>query len=364
MVQLTIEQRIFIVSKYEETKSYLTVQKLFREKFPDREPPYKATIWKNVAKYRKNGTSLNLNKTNSGRRRTARTQENIEAVRKLLNESKPGDVITARKNPLGLSKSTFNSITRKDLGVHPPTKARKRSTTKNPTMARKDLGSKSTVSSRTRGNSRDNSDTSAVVQKTRKCLGGNPDTSIFNLTTGEDFAGGNPVTCMSNLRTKEHFGAESHLSSVFYSRTRDNLYANPTISRNDLRSNLMSAFNVNLQTRTGLGGNQVSTFNLQTRKDFASNPMSAFSLQIRNDLRRNHMDTINPITREAFGRNSMNTLNIQTRNGLGGNYMSTFNGSSRESFDRSPIQSPHFVPLFAPRVHFFPGQRQMFFQLP
>ena len=77
---LTTQQIIFVVVKYQETKSYLTVQNLFREQFPDRGPPSKTTIWKNVQKYQEHGTSLNLNKNRSGRRRTVRSEENIEAT--------------------------------------------------------------------------------------------------------------------------------------------------------------------------------------------------------------------------------------------------------------------------------------------
>ena len=84
MVQLTTEQRVFIVECYVRSRSYVTVQREFRERFPDREPPAKRTIQENVSKYHNFGTSLNRNKGNSGRSRTARTEENITQVRNLL----------------------------------------------------------------------------------------------------------------------------------------------------------------------------------------------------------------------------------------------------------------------------------------
>ena len=52
MVQLTVEERVFIVSKYFETHSFVEVRNLFRERFPDKEPPVKKTIWRNVKKYK------------------------------------------------------------------------------------------------------------------------------------------------------------------------------------------------------------------------------------------------------------------------------------------------------------------------
>ena len=48
----------------------------------------KTTIQQTVTKYCSHGTSLNKNKENSGRRRIARSEKNIELVRSTL-ESKP-----------------------------------------------------------------------------------------------------------------------------------------------------------------------------------------------------------------------------------------------------------------------------------
>ena len=61
MVQLTKEQRVFVVKKYYETHSFLEVQRLFAIQFPDRRPPVKWSIWKNVKKYEEHGTSRNRN---------------------------------------------------------------------------------------------------------------------------------------------------------------------------------------------------------------------------------------------------------------------------------------------------------------
>ena len=44
MVQLTIEQRVFVVLHYTKTQSIAAVQNAFLERFPDRNPPCKTTI--------------------------------------------------------------------------------------------------------------------------------------------------------------------------------------------------------------------------------------------------------------------------------------------------------------------------------
>ena len=64
--------------------------------------------------------SCNLNKGRSGRRRTERCLENIQAVREALENQEDGAPrISARRNGLGLTSATFNRITRLDLGFHP-----------------------------------------------------------------------------------------------------------------------------------------------------------------------------------------------------------------------------------------------------
>ena len=113
-VQLTT---VFIVECYVRSRSYVTVQREFRKRFSDREPPAKRTIQENVLKYHNFGTSLNRNKGNSRRSKTARTEENITQVRNLL-QNDPRNV-SARRNGLGISPATFNRITRQELRWHP-----------------------------------------------------------------------------------------------------------------------------------------------------------------------------------------------------------------------------------------------------
>ena len=73
--------------------------------------PIKMTIWKKFKKYKTEGSSLNLNKYRPGRRRTERTQENIDLQENLIQDPR----ISARRNGLDVSKSTFNRITKRDL---------------------------------------------------------------------------------------------------------------------------------------------------------------------------------------------------------------------------------------------------------
>ena len=84
MIQLTTEQRVFVVESYIRLKTYAALQREFRDRFPEPEPPGKRTIQENVSKYHTYDTSLNHNKGNSGRSRTARSQENIMRVRNVL----------------------------------------------------------------------------------------------------------------------------------------------------------------------------------------------------------------------------------------------------------------------------------------
>ena len=109
MSQLSKEQRVVIVTAYIRTQSIHLTQQEFHEHFPDREIPARTTIYYNVRKYNDRGSILNQNENRSGRRRTGRTGANVEAVRERLEEAPPRD-ISARRNGLGISKSTFNEV--------------------------------------------------------------------------------------------------------------------------------------------------------------------------------------------------------------------------------------------------------------
>ena len=93
------------------------MQREFRDRFPEQEPPAKRTIQETVSKYHTFGTSLNRNKGNSERSRTARTPENIIRVMNVSQNNARN--ISTRRNGLDISASTFNRITYQGLRFHP-----------------------------------------------------------------------------------------------------------------------------------------------------------------------------------------------------------------------------------------------------
>ena len=115
-MQLTTEQRVFVVTEWLRTGSLQQVSEAFGQRFPDRAIPAKSTLWKNIRKYQREGTSLNLNKGRSGRRRTARTDENIRAVRELLQRDPH---VSVRRNGLGIRPTSFHNIVRLDIRWYP-----------------------------------------------------------------------------------------------------------------------------------------------------------------------------------------------------------------------------------------------------
>ena len=94
-MQLTTEQRVFLVTEWTHSGSLQQVAQAFRRRFPDRNVPAKSTIWKNVSKYQAEGTSLNLNKGRSGRPRSVRTEDNVAAVQQQLGENPQ---VSAKRN--------------------------------------------------------------------------------------------------------------------------------------------------------------------------------------------------------------------------------------------------------------------------
>jgi hypothetical protein len=102
MPQFTPQQRSFLVREYHQNNNEVRrVLQRFREVYPGVRCPSRATVYKNVRKYSMHGTSFNLNKGRSGRRRTARCPENIAAVTDVLANQEAGEQrISARRNGL------------------------------------------------------------------------------------------------------------------------------------------------------------------------------------------------------------------------------------------------------------------------
>ncbi|KAF2366998.1 Protein of unknown function DUF4817 [Trinorchestia longiramus] len=106
-MQLTKEQRVFVVTTWISTRSTKRVQALFSQHFFNRRSPCTDTIWKNANKYQQEGTSRNLYKGRSERKRTARSEEKVENVRNLLLQTPQ---VSIRRNGLPLTMSSFNSF--------------------------------------------------------------------------------------------------------------------------------------------------------------------------------------------------------------------------------------------------------------
>jgi hypothetical protein len=118
--QFTPQQRAFLVREYHRSNNNVQrVLERFREQYPNVRCPSHKTVYNNVNKHNVNGTSCNLNKGRSGRRRTARTEENIQAVQNAVNARDVGQRIISCRNGIGLSSATFNRITWLDLRFHP-----------------------------------------------------------------------------------------------------------------------------------------------------------------------------------------------------------------------------------------------------
>ena len=85
--QFTPQQRAFLVTEYARANSVTEVLQHFRRQYPNTRCPARLTVYRNLEKYRNQGTSQNLNKGHSGRPRTGRSRHNIEAFRHRLDEA-------------------------------------------------------------------------------------------------------------------------------------------------------------------------------------------------------------------------------------------------------------------------------------
>lgn len=114
-MQLTNEQRIFIVTTYGETKNVKATVQQFQAKYDGRLLS-ENTVRKTVVKFQEYGTIHNRNKGHSGRRLTKRTPENIQLVQNRLQEDA---YFSCRRNGVNLSKATVSRILKTDLRLFP-----------------------------------------------------------------------------------------------------------------------------------------------------------------------------------------------------------------------------------------------------
>lgn len=117
MRQLTVEMKEFIVETHRACEDLKEVEKAFQVKFPERKVPNKETMYRYIRKFKATGSFSNGHTCKSGRKRTVRCEENIEAVLTIL-QNYP-ERFSSRKNHIGMSSSSFNRITRLDLRWHP-----------------------------------------------------------------------------------------------------------------------------------------------------------------------------------------------------------------------------------------------------
>ena len=107
MARLTEEQRIFTIEEMLKTNSNVATRRKLRTKYDIKVSS--KTILALMRKWKKNGTIKNLNKTNSGRRRSARTEETIENVKARITTG-PSASLRKLAAETGLSKEyLYNS---------------------------------------------------------------------------------------------------------------------------------------------------------------------------------------------------------------------------------------------------------------
>ena len=116
MVQLTTEQRVFVVTNFIRMQNVREVQDAFRLRFPDRNPPLRNTIVDNVRNIKTRERALIETRESQAGEEQEEVRKNIAAVRELLEENPH---VSSRRNPAAATQSTFNRITRLELRWHP-----------------------------------------------------------------------------------------------------------------------------------------------------------------------------------------------------------------------------------------------------
>lgn len=122
-MKYTNDQRTFCIETYFRTKSYRDVQVQFQRHFGQRDFPSKTMLVKLVKKFRDHGTVHNLNPkgvgpSHSGRKRTSRTQANIDAVRTSVGRS-PKKSLRRRSQQLGIPRESLRRVLISDLHLYP-----------------------------------------------------------------------------------------------------------------------------------------------------------------------------------------------------------------------------------------------------
>ena len=114
MPLLTLFERTKIVEFWHQTKSVVQVQRAYRRFFNTPDAPNRKTIDRTVAKFSTVGTVCNLNKGNSGRRRSSRSAERVDVVGEAVVRS-PRKSIRRLSAETGIHRCSVQRILRTDL---------------------------------------------------------------------------------------------------------------------------------------------------------------------------------------------------------------------------------------------------------
>lgn len=118
MVNLRLNKAVHCENILSYEKPRRITREELRKRFPEGNTLSLTSIWSNVWKFERGGTSQNRNKDKSGRKRTGKSEENVDLMWNRSEEHPAG--INARRNRVGLpSLSTFNRVTRLDCRIFP-----------------------------------------------------------------------------------------------------------------------------------------------------------------------------------------------------------------------------------------------------
>ena len=117
----SMEQKIFCVKTYYETKSFRIVQARFRRKFSFNQFPNRSQIFKLVKKFEAHGTCGDCRvagSSPSGPPITICTPDNVSGVQESVGRS-PSKSLRRRSQELGISVSSVRRMLVKDLQLYP-----------------------------------------------------------------------------------------------------------------------------------------------------------------------------------------------------------------------------------------------------
>ena len=117
----SMEQKVFCVKTYYETKSFRIVQARFRRKFSFNQFPNRSQIFKLVKKFKAHGTCGDrrvAGSSPSGPPITIRTPDNVSRVQESVGRS-PSKSLRRRSQELGISVSSVRRMLVKDLQLYP-----------------------------------------------------------------------------------------------------------------------------------------------------------------------------------------------------------------------------------------------------